>query len=89
MTLVNVRLEPEDALRVKALRDAGVQLSTLVRDAIHAEYDRRIRPAGTRKPSEVLADILAALPDSDSGPRIDTTDRRAVKKHIAAKLRRS
>lgn len=86
--MINVRLEAEDAQRVKALRGAGVQLSSLVRDAIRSEYEKRLSPKGKRKPSAVLAEILAALPDDDEGTtRIETTDRHAVKRHIASKLR--
>ena len=89
-TLVNVRLEVEDAQRVKALRDAGVPLSTLVRDAIRSEYDRRIGTGSRRKASAILSEILTALPDEPdtSGPSVDTRDRRAVRAHVKAKLRR-
>jgi len=90
MTLVNVRLEAEDARRVKALREAGVVISALVREAIRAEYEKRVAPrAGRRRPSEVVEEILAALPDDGTiPPPVDATDRRAVREHIAARLRR-
>ena len=89
-TLVNVRLDGEDARRVKALRDAGVPLSTLVRDAIRSEYARRLGAGSKRKPSAILGEILAALPDEPDMPRpsVDARDRRAVRAHVKAKLRR-
>lgn len=90
MTLVNVRLDEEDARRVRVLREKGVTLSALVREAIRAEYERRVGAPSRRKPSAVVAGILAAIPDDDAVPatRVDTRDRRAVREHIAAKLRR-
>lgn len=90
MVLINVRLDEEDARRAKALRGAGVPLSALVRDAIRAEYERRIGRARSGKPSELLAEILAALPDPVDLParRVEATDRAAVRRHVAAKLKR-
>lgn len=90
MVLINVRLDEEDARRAKALRGVGVQLSALVRDAIRAEYERRIGRARSGKPSELLAEILAALPDPVDLParRVDASDRAAVRRHVAAKLKR-
>ncbi len=90
MALVNVKLDEEDARRAKALQGAGVVLSALVREAIRAEYARRIEPAtSARKRSAVVAEILTAFPEpSDLPPVIDTTDRRTVKRRIATKLTR-
>lgn len=89
MALVNVKLQAEDVERVRALRASGVRLSDLVRAAIRAEYVRRVRPAGTRKPSEVVRRILDALPrDPGTAARPAATDRRAVRAFVAAKLRR-
>jgi hypothetical protein len=91
MTLVNVRLEAEDAQRVRALRDAGIALSTLVRDAIRSEYERRLGHDAKRRPSTVVHEILAALPDdadATSAPKVDARDRRAVRAHIKKRLRR-
>ncbi len=88
---LNVRLGAEEARMAAALREAGVPISALVRDAIRAEYERRIaRPSTARLPSQIMADILAALPDpADLAPRsFASNDRRAVTAHIAAKLAR-
>jgi hypothetical protein len=89
MSLLNVRLSPDDARRAAALRKAGIQISEVVREAIRAEYRRRGANAGVRRPSLIVKTILEALPDPPDMPRrtVDTTDRRAVQRHIAAKLR--
>jgi hypothetical protein len=44
---------------------------------------------GKRRPSLLVKEILAALPDPADipSPALDTTDSRAVRRHIAAKLR--
>jgi hypothetical protein len=93
MPLVNVRLDAEDARRARALRAEGVRISTLVRASIRHEYERRMDAARAkrRKPSAVVAEIIEAFPDdrSSSRRRFSLDDRRAVRKHIAAKLRRS
>jgi len=91
MALLNVRLDPEDVRRAKALRKAGVPISGLVRDAIRAEYERRVAPAARgRRASRIVAEILASLPDPpDVAPRgFDLSDRLERRRHIASKLRK-
>lgn len=90
MSLLNVRLDEADARMAAALRKAGVPMSTLVRDAIRAEYARRIASTVKGRPSAIVAEILASLPDPpDMPPReVSIADRRAVRRHIAAKLER-
>jgi hypothetical protein len=92
MSLLNVRLSPDDARRAAELRKAGIQISDVVREAIRAEYVR-MRPAtgGKRRASRIVEEILEALPDTPDVPRVavDATDRHAVRRHIAAKLRRT
>jgi hypothetical protein len=90
MALLNVRLDPDDARRAKALREAGIPVSRIVREAIRSEYDRRIaKPRGGRRPSRIVADILAELPDPVELPAraFGADDRRAVRRHVVAKLR--
>jgi len=88
--LLNVRLSPDDARRAAELREDGIQISDVVREAIRAEYLRR-RPGkpGKRRPSLLVKEILAALPDPADMPipAVDRTDRHAVRRHVAAKLR--
>lgn len=91
MTLVNVRLDPEDARRVAELRRAGVRLSSIVRQAIRAEHERRVgRRVGGRAATAVLARIYADHPDTeDVQPRgFDLRDRRAMRAAMATRLRR-
>jgi len=89
MSLLNVRLGPEDARRAASLRRAGVAISTLVREALRAEYERRV--AGKqegKRPSAIVAAVLTEIPDPDAEPLgFSLTDRRAVRDHIRAKLR--
>ena len=90
MSLINVRLSPDDARRAAALRKAGIQISDVVREAIRAEYLRtRSVQAGKRRPSLIMKEILASLPDPEDMPArsVDPTDRHAVRRHIAATLR--
>ena len=85
-----MRLSPDDARRAAELREEGIQISDVVREAIRAEYLRR-RPGrpDKRRPSLIVKEILAALPDPAETPAraVDPADRRAVRRHIAAKLR--
>ena len=90
MSLVNVRLSPDDARRAAALRKAGIQISDVVREAIRAEYLRsRAAKPDKRRPSLIVKEILEALPDPADMPdrAVDPSDRHAVRRHIAAKLR--
>lgn len=73
------------------LRNAGFPVSSLVRQAIRAEYERRIgQPKARRRPSHIVAEILAALPDPARSPAraFALTDRRAVRDHLASKAAR-
>jgi hypothetical protein len=88
--LLSVRLSPDDARRAAELREDGVQISDVVREAIRAEYLRRRpdRPAN-RRPSLIVKEIIDALPDPEELPprAVAPTDRKGVRRHVAAKLR--
>lgn len=89
MKTLNVRLGAEDERRIKALQRAGVVVSDLVRAAIRDEHDRRLGRASKKRPSEILDEIFAAVPEQDEeGPRVDATDRRAVRAHIRTRATR-
>ena len=91
MPLLNVRLSADDARRAVELRQTGVQISRIVRDAIWAEHDRRVRrPRAERRTDEILAEIYAAHPDPPGTPRrtFDLRDRKAARQAIVRKLRR-
>jgi hypothetical protein len=91
MPLLNVRLDAEDKRLADELRDDGIPISQIVRQAIRTEHARRIAKRGRRqKPSELIADLFEQFPDAPraKGHGIDTTDRRAVQAYIAARLGR-
>jgi hypothetical protein len=88
MRLLNVRLDPEDAARVKALRARGIRVSTLVRSAIRAAYERE----GARGPADVqriLDEVYAQHPSPPKAAlaRPDTRDRRKVQRYVRSRLR--
>jgi hypothetical protein len=62
--LINVRLDEEHLRKARALREQGVAVSDLVRDAIDARY-AQVMSAG-RKPLDVsaaLAEMFEKYPD--------------------------
>jgi hypothetical protein len=87
---LNVRLSAEEARMAAALREVGVQISSLVREAIRTEYERRVERLVAHRGSDVIREILQALPDPPGLPPrvVTTTDRRAVQRHIVARLKR-
>lgn len=90
MALVDVRLDAEDARRVAELRRAGVQISTVVRQAIRVEHERRVgKRAGGRAAKALLARIYDDLPDTpEVKPRgFDLRDRRAVRAAVERRAR--
>jgi post-segregation antitoxin (ccd killing protein) len=91
MPLLNVRLDAEDKRLADQLREEGIPISRIVREAIRSEHARRIATRGRKqKPSELVADLFEQFPDAPraKGHGIDTTDRQAVQAYIAARLRR-
>jgi hypothetical protein len=91
MSLLNVRLGPEEEKMAAALRSAGVAISGVVREALRAEYERRIGGKRRLKGSEVVGAILESLPDPPGLPprEFSLADRHAVRSHVQAKLRRA
>ena len=88
--LVNVRLDEERLRKARKLRENGIALSDVVREAIDARYDA-IREAGTsRDVKAVLKQIFERHPDPpDLPPRTyDVADRKAARAAVAEKLRR-
>jgi post-segregation antitoxin (ccd killing protein) len=90
MKLINVRLGTEDARLAARLRKDGIQISRVVREAIRAAYHDRVegRPR-RRRPSEIMAEIYAALPDPPGLPprRYDLRDPSSVRRQILARRR--
>jgi hypothetical protein len=87
--LINVRLEAQDAAKANALQAEGVKLSTVVRDAIRAEYDRRLARARSGvELARALKEMHERNPVPDSVPPIpvDVTNRKAASAYIRGKL---
>ncbi len=88
MKLVNVRLSDEDAAKVADLRQQGVELSEVVREAVRARH-LALRPP--LRPGDVrpLLDAIYArhpLEVEQERSTVDTTDRRAVRQLVRKKL---
>jgi hypothetical protein len=90
MKLVNVRLNEDDAAKAEALKKQGIQLSSLMRQAIRDEYERQHSQREHIDTDAVLERIYAEhpLPADQATPPVDTTDRRAFREHILTRLRR-
>jgi hypothetical protein len=89
--LINVRLEAQDAAKANALKAEGVKLSAIVRDAIRAEYDRRLaRPRSGVELAKALKQMHEDYPIPDSEPPIpvDVSNRNAASAYIRGKLQR-
>ena len=88
--LVNVRLDADRVRKVRRLRERGVALSDLVREAIDHRFDRLDPAVGSRQARATLDRILERHPDPpDLPPRdYDVHDRRQARLAIAERLRR-
>jgi hypothetical protein len=85
-----VRLDPDRQRKVRALRERGVALSDLVREAIDRRFEQL---AGATRPIDVrrrLDEILAAHPDpvNQAPHEYDPHDRKQVRAAVAQRLRR-
>ena len=88
MKLVNVRLSDEDAGKVAELRQQGVELSELVREAVRARHlalRPRLEPGDVRG---LLAAIYARHPLTrrEERAQVDATKRRDANAFIRRKL---
>jgi hypothetical protein len=90
MKLVNVRLSDEDAALVADLRREGVELSTVVREAVRARHLALRAPiprGGVRKMLNAIYE-RHPLDTEDERLAVDATDRHAVRAHVRSKLAR-
>jgi len=86
-SLINVRLDSERVRKARALRDRGIKLSDVVREAIDERFLRlRSEPASDAK--AMIAKIFEQYPDASSLPPRDYNvhDRRAARLAILRKL---
>jgi hypothetical protein len=91
MKLLNVRLGPDESRIMAELRREGVQISRLVRDALHSAYTARQATAGIRRrPSEAMAAIYSEHPDPPGLPRrrVDLRDRSSTRRAIVRAMKR-
>ena len=90
MKLVNVRLEDDDARMAAQLREEGIRLSTVIREAIRAAYDQRARGrTGPRRLGAIMSEIYATVPDPRGRPpRYNLRDPKSVRRAVLARLRR-
>jgi hypothetical protein len=88
--LVNVRLDAERVRKAQALRERGMTLSDVVREAIDDRYAALHRPDSPPDVSTLVREIFERHPDPPGLPRrdYDVHDRRAAGAAILRKLRR-
>jgi hypothetical protein len=89
--LLNVRLGPDDARLAAQLREAGVPISRIVREALRTAHERHAAVRGPRRrPSQIMAEIYRDHPDPPGTRRgkRDLTVRAAVRREIRRRLRR-
>jgi hypothetical protein len=90
MKLLSVRRGPDDARMAAQLREAGIPISRIVRDALRSAHQRHAAArAPRRRPSEIMAEIYRDHPDRPGvrrGTR-DLTNRAVVRRVIRQRLR--
>lgn len=88
--LVNVRLDEERLRKARVLRERGVTLSDLVREAIDVRYGETASKRRPRDVREILGDILRKHPDPAGLPPrdYDVRDRRQARTAILERMRR-
>jgi hypothetical protein len=87
--LVNVRLDDARLRKVRRLREKGLPLAELVRDAIDTKYGELAGP-----PAEHAADVVRRILETDPDPEglpsrdYDVHDRQAARSAIRRRLKR-
>lgn len=86
---MNVRLDPERVRKAQMLREEGVSLSDVVRDAIDARFDEMQQATTGRDAKSIIQRILEEHPDPPGLPArsYDVADARAARAAIRRKLR--
>ena len=88
--LINVRLDEERVRKARKLRDKGVVLSDLVREAIDAKFEAIGHAGEARDARRLVEHLFERFPDPpDLPPRAyDVHDRREARAAIRRKLSR-
>ena len=86
--LVNVRLDPERVRKAQFLRERGVPLSDVLREAIDERFAAHRQAAEPPDVQAIIASLFERHPDPpDLPPRgYDVHDRRAASRAIARRL---
>jgi hypothetical protein len=88
--LVNVRLDPERLAKARALRERGVALSDVVREAIDERFARLAGSRSGRDVRAILAQAFEQYPDPPglARRRYDVHDRGAARRAVRRALGR-
>jgi hypothetical protein len=88
--LVNVRLDEERVRKVRTLREQGLVLSDVVREAIDERFEKLSRSRRVGDVRNVVQQIFKQYPDPTGlSPRTyDVRDRKAARDAILRRLRR-
>jgi hypothetical protein len=87
--LINVRLDEGHVRKVRKLRESGMVLSDLVREAIDERFEQLNRRRRARDVPAILGQIFEEYPDPPHLPPVtyEVADRRAARRAILRKLR--
>jgi hypothetical protein len=87
--LVNVRLDAERLRKVQTLRDRGVALSDVLREAIDERFEAVRRSGSKRDVQAMMTRIFEQYPDPPDLPSrgYDLQDRRAARRAVLRRLR--
>lgn len=88
--LVNVRLDEERLRKARMLREKGVTLSDVIREAIDERFETLNRSTEVRDIRNMIGRIFEKYPDRAGLPRqaYSVRDRKAARAAILQKLRR-
>ncbi len=88
--LVNVRLDEERVRKVHMLREQGLALSDVIREAIDERFDQLNRSRKVRDVRNIIQRIFEQHPDPAGLPPrgYNVHDRKAARAAIVEKLRR-
>jgi hypothetical protein len=86
--IINVRLDQEHIRKVRALREKGVVLSDLVREAIDEKYEALGEGGGRRDAAALVRSLFERYPDSAELPsrEYDVHDAQEARAAVRRKL---
>jgi hypothetical protein len=88
--LINVRLDQERLRKARKLKESGIALSDVVREAIDQRFEALRELKKPRDVEAILTRLLQQYPDPPGLPprRYDVADRKAARAAIVRKLAR-